>query len=155
MERKIKITFGFLLIIISTVVIAISSTFPEAVAAGKRIPGPGFFPTLIGIALIIGGIYQIKEGLKTRDDESKKIECNWGTVNIVLVVISLIVYSIVMQWLGYALSTLIFSIPLMIRLKAGKVKAVFFSIFITIFIVLVFGQVFKIQLPMGTLGLPW
>lgn len=155
MERKAKITFGLLLILISIVVIAMSSTFPEAVAAGKRIPGPGFFPTLISIVLIIGGIYQVIEGVKTKDNDSRKLECNWGTVNIALIVISLIAYSIIMQWLGYALSTLIFSVPLMVRLKTGKMKAVFYSIFVTAFIVLIFGQVFKIQLPMGTLGLPW
>jgi len=40
-------------------------------------------------------------------------------------------------------------------MKASWISGITVSVVVTIFIVLIFGQVFRIQLPMGVLGLPW
>ena len=155
MQRKVKICFGILLIIVAILVISISYTFPSSVSGGKRIPGPGFFPTLLGVILFLGGLYQFGEAKRITDSNKTPFKWSWGSLNIVIIVAALIVYGLLMGVLGYVISTLLFSILLMVRMKASWISGITVSVVVTIFIVLIFGQVFRIQLPVEVLGLPW
>ena len=72
-----------------------------------------------------------------------------------IVILSLAVYVQLMQWMGYALSTVLFSMFLLLRLRVGVLKALTVTMITVVFILLVFGRLFQIQLPLGELGLPW
>jgi hypothetical protein len=98
----------------------------------------------------------IKDGISRRAYEKESaIKWGWGTLNVPLIIFSLILYVPLMKLLGYALATLVFSILLMVRMKAGWLKSSIVSVCVTVFIVILFRQVFRIQLPLGSLGLPW
>lgn len=154
MKKKLVILFGIALIVLSIAVIMESLTFPEAVSAGKKTPGPSFFPILLSVILILAGIYQVSAGLKMPRCGTS-LQWSWGTSNGVIIIFLLFLYVSVMEHLGYALSTLAFGILLMMRLKVRFFKAVAVTGLVVLFIVSIFGQVFHIQLPVGSLGLPW
>lgn len=156
MQSKLKISFGIFLILFSTAVIALSISFPSAVSGGRWIPGPGFFPILLSSIVICCGIIMMKDGITRRVYEKESaIKWGWGTLNVPLIIFSLVLYVPLMKLLGYALATLFFSILLMVRMKAGWLKSSLVSVCVTVFIVILFKQVFRIQLPLGSLGLPW
>lgn len=153
MKKPLRIIFGAAIILLSLCVVGISSTFPEAVVAGRKIPGPAFFPMLLAVILVPCGIHQIVGGLRTEREE------RWvpglGALNGTIIVLSLILYVVVMDWIGYALSTFLFSLFLLLRLKVPFFKAATVAVITVGFILVVFGRIFLIQLPAGELGLPW
>jgi len=156
MQSKFKIFSGILLILFSATVIAISATFPQAVSGGRWIPGPGFFPILLAVVITVCSAFLVKDGLSGRKkDKESSISWGWGTLNVPIIIFSLAAYAALMQWLGYVLSTLVFSILLMVRMKAGWLKSSIVSACVVLFIFIIFSKVFKIQLPIGSLGLPW
>jgi hypothetical protein len=154
MVRLLRMVFGLILVVLSAAVIWTSLSFPHAVSAGKRIPGPGFFPILLGVFLIPGGIHQIISALKTPSDEGGKIAWNWGTANIPILLALLLAYVPLMEWLGYTPATFLFGMLLLLRLKVPFLKALLVAGTTTLFIVFVFGRAFHIQLPPGTIGFP-
>jgi hypothetical protein len=154
MKKTLRIFFGISLVLVSLWVIRTSSTFPEAVSAGKKIPGPAFFPVLLSVVLIPCGLHQTVSALRS----GKEGPCRgWepGAANGAIVILSLAVYVQLMQWMGYALSTVLFSMFLLLRLRVGVLKALTVTMITVVFILLVFGRLFQIQLPLGELGLPW
>jgi len=154
MKKKLVIGFGIVLILLSIAVIMESLTFPETVSAGKKTPGPSFFPILLSVVLIIAGFQQIAAGARM-PREGKGPGWNWGASNSVIIILFLFLHVLLMEYLGYAVATLLFGVLLMVRLKAGFFRAMTVSALTVIFIVSIFGQVFHIQLPAGLLGLPW
>ncbi|MGI6784163.1 MAG: tripartite tricarboxylate transporter TctB family protein [Aminivibrio sp.] len=154
MKKTLRILFGASIILLALAVTIVSSSFPGAVVAGRKIPGPAFFPVLLSIILVPSGLYQIAAGIKTQAGEG-----GWsfglGAANGVIIVTALVAYVLLMDVLGYALSTVMFSMVLLLRLKVPFLKAAVISLVIAGFIVAVFGRVFLIQLPAGQLGLPW
>ena len=154
MKKKLVIIFGIALILLSTAVIMESLTFPEAVSAGKKTPGPSFFPILLSVVLIISGIQQIAAGARMPHEE-KIPGWSWGASNSVIIILFLFLYVLLMEYLGYAAAALLFGVLLMVRLKVGFFRAVTVTALTVIFIVSIFGQVFHIQLPAGLSGLPW
>ncbi|NLA90220.1 MAG: hypothetical protein GX843_01045, partial [Synergistaceae bacterium] len=78
-----------------------------------------------------------------------------GALNGTIIVLSLILYVVVMDRIGYALSTFLFSLFLLLRLKVPFFKAATVAVITVGFILVVFGRIFLIQLPAGELGLPW
>ena len=156
MQSKFEVFSGILLLLFSATVIAISMTFPGAVSGGRWIPGPGFFPILLAVVIAVCSVFLVKDGLSGwKKDEGNSISWGWGTLNVPIIIFSLVVYAVMMQWLGYILSTLIFSILLMVRMKAGWFRSSLVSACVVLFIFVIFSRVFKIQLPIGSLGLPW
>lgn len=153
-KRKLTIFLGFVLIIISLLVIKESLTFPKVVVAGRKLPGPAFFPVLLSIVLILTGLCEIITGWRMPVGK-EKFEWNWGTTNNVIIIFFLFVYVLLMRIFGYALSTFLFAFILMLRLKVRFGRAIVIAIFTVLFIVGIFGQVFHIQLPIGSIGLPW
>ncbi|MDD3515306.1 hypothetical protein SDC9_43281 [bioreactor metagenome] len=154
MKKTLRIFFGISLVLVSLWVIRTSSTFPEAVSAGKKIPGPAFFPVLLSVVLIPCGLHQTVSALRS-GKEGPCRGCGPGAANGAIVILSLAVYVQLMQWMGYALSTVLFSMFLLLRLRVGVLKALTVTMITVVFILLVFGRLFQIQLPLGELGLPW
>ncbi len=154
MKKKLVIGFGIVLILLSLAVIRESLTFPETVSAGKKTPGPSFFPILLSVVLIISGIQQIAAGARM-PREGKGPGWSWGATNSVIIILFLFLYVLLMEYLGYAASTLLFGVLLMVRLKVAFFRALTVTALTVIFIVSIFGQIFHIQLPAGLTGLPW
>jgi len=154
MRKTLQICFGASIILLALAVAIASSAFPGAVVAGRKIPGPAFFPVLLSIILVPCGLHQIIAGFKTPGG-GESWELGLGAANGAIIVAALVAYVILMDVLGYALSTVLFSMVLLLRLKAPFFKAAVISLTVAAFIVAIFGRLFMIQLPPGQLGLPW
>ncbi|RKX55123.1 MAG: hypothetical protein DRP50_03340 [Thermotoga sp.] len=150
--------FGITLIGIGILVVAVSSTFPGFVVGGKKLPGPGFFPTILSIILMIGGIYEILISLRTKGVKKYRrsfVEyCkDWGNQNIFIVILSLILYVPIIKWIGFIVGTFLLSLLLTIRLKATWLRGIITSVILVIIIILIFEKIFKISLPEGIFGI--
>ena len=158
MKREGNLIFGMVLIGIAILVIVEASFFPKFVVSGKRLPGPAFFPTILGIILIISGFYEIIVSLiEKRFIRGSKpfLEYlkDWGIQNVLILIFMLLVYVPIIKFLGFVLGTFIISLILMLRLKTGWLRGVMVSIALIIVIVLLFEKVFKIPLPEGIFGI--
>lgn len=158
MEKKTNIWFGIIIIGIAIFVIIVSLNFPLFILGDKKLPGPNFFPVILSIILIITGGYEI---LIARRDTRAKIPAkfskeylkDWGNQNVLIIILSLILYVSFLKWLGFILATFIFSLILMIRLKTGWIRGTIFSTVAVIVIMLLFVKLFRVQLPEGSLGI--
>lgn len=158
MEKKTNIWFGIIIIGIAIFVIIVSLNFPLFILGDKKLPGPNFFPVILSIILIITGGYEILIALRNMHTKipaksSKEYLKDWGNQNVLIIILSLILYVSFLKWLGFTLATFIFSLLLMIRLKTGWIRGTIFSTVVVIVIILLFVKLFKVQLPEGSLGI--
>ena len=68
--------------------------------------GPGYFPSVLGGALVLFGLYLVVAGLK----RNEKIEGNWSLRALIVVPLSLVLFGLLMEHAGFipALIVLIF-----------------------------------------------
>jgi len=158
MEKRTNIWFGIIIIGIAIFIIIISLNFPSFILGDKKLPGPNFFPIILSIILIITGGYEIliawrDTRAKISVKSSKEYLKDWGNQNVLIIILSLILYISFLKWLGFILATFIFSLFLMIRLKTGWIRGTIFSTVAVIVIMLLFVKLFKVQLPEGSFGI--
>lgn len=158
MEKKTNIWFGIIIIGIAIFVIIVSLNFPLFILGDKKLPGPNFFPVILSIILIIAGGYEILIArrsihAKIPAKSPKEYLKDWGNQNVLIVILSLILYVSFLKWLGFTLATFIFSLILMVRLKTGWIRGTIFSTVAVIVIILLFVKLFRVQLPEGSLGI--
>lgn len=158
MEKKTNIWFGVIIVGIAIFVIIVSLNFPPFILGDKKLPGPNFFPIMLSMILLILGGYEIL--IAWRDmrakiplKSSKEYLKDWGNQNVLIIIFSLIAYISFLKWLGFILATFIFSLILMIRLKTGWIRGTIFSTVVVIVIMLLFVELFRVQLPEGSLGI--
>jgi hypothetical protein len=76
-------------------------------------------------------------------------------VNALVLFAGLLLYLAAMPWCGFSVSTLLFSLGVMLRLGVRRALASVVSLSMIVAIHLLFVKLFKVQLPTGVLGLPW
>jgi len=156
-KNKVNIWFGIILIGISFFVIYESMKFPPFILAGKKLPGPNFFPVILSIILLGCGINEILSTLKYMPLEKNgesfiSFINNWGNQNILIITLGLILYVFILKWLGFIVSTFLLASIFMIRLKTGWLRGILYSIFLVMIIFVLFGTIFRVQLPVGLLN---
>lgn len=120
-------------------------------------PGKGFLPFYTGAALTFVSFFcLIKYFLKARGENDKSQEKHVGqsASNVIIIVVALFIYVLVLQWLGYLLST--FLLLTVLFAVAGFRKWVFIVIyaFITTSLsYLIFSYSLNLRFPKGILGL--
>ena len=157
MKKKTSLLFGILLVIIAISVIYQSRTFPPFIMSGKKLAGPGFFPTLLSYGLIVTGFYEILLALRAgklseRSSLSDYLK-DWGNQNVLIIIGSLFLYVILLEKMGYIITTFLFSSLLMIRMKTGWIKGTVVSAIVVFLIMVLFVKLFRIQLPQGFLDI--
>ena len=131
-------------------------------------PGPRAVPVVLALGLIAGGMAEIvKTWLLRRraarsahgatasgadTTESNEVE-TLGDAAVVLVLV--VVYVAVMPWLGFSLSTALFVVGLLLRLGARWITATTAAVVLVLTVRLLFVGLFRVQLPVGELGLPF
>lgn len=153
-KKRYSFWFGLSLIVIAILVIYSCRGFPNFIVSGKKLPGPKFFPYVLCSFLIIGGLYEILIWFKARNVSREKkpfitILQDWGTQNIILLLLGILIYVPAIQWLGFAIGTILLATILLIRLKASWLKALTSSVILVVVIILIFEKLFRIQLPDG------
>jgi putative tricarboxylic transport membrane protein len=118
-------------------------------------PGPGFLFFWTGIVVAIMALIVILQSFRAQPAEEVK-EAPTGkrtTTKVVLVLISLFLYAILMEYLGFFIVTfLLFVFLLGVIEKKKWWFAVLVSVAVTLFAYLVFETALQSQLPKGILG---
>lgn len=105
--------------------------------------GPGYFPTMLGLILVLFGIYVMVRGL--RSDE--KIQSNWSIRALIVLPISMILFGVLMDLAGFipALTALIF-----VAVASGREFK-----FKEVLLLTVFLGVISVAMFIWGLGLPY
>jgi putative tricarboxylic transport membrane protein len=117
-------------------------------------PGPGFLPLLCGITMVVLAIvvfYQAKT--KEKGIEGESFWTRESLIRISLTVVTLLIYGICLEYLGFNLTT--FIVMLLIFTEVAGTPwfiGIVESLIATGACYLIFGYFMKIQLPKGWLG---
>ena len=119
-------------------------------------PGPGFLFFWAGIVVAIMALVVVVQSFRVRPvDEVKEAPTGKRTtIKVILVLVSLFLYAVLMEYLGFFIVTLglfIFLLGVIERKKWWFAVAV--SAAVTLFAYLVFETALQSQLPKGILGL--
>jgi hypothetical protein len=99
---------GVMLIVTGLTAVAIARNYPFGTSLRM---GPGYFPTLLGALLLIGGIYLLARGLRSSDT----IEGGWSLRAFVIVPLALVLFGYLMDRAGF--------VPALIVLIVGSAAA--------------------------------
>jgi len=149
---------GFICIAISLVILSITPTFPKGKAA-IGLTGPAFFPNLLALIYIVCGIYQLWYGTTKATEFSsltftafKNLFIKKETQTAYLVIIMMVGFILLFDFLGFILTTYLFLFLFMRRLGVSVLHSLFYSFILTGTIYFLFGWLFTISLPSGILS---
>src|SRR4030042_1876886 len=117
-------------------------------------PGPGFLFFWTGVVTAILSLTIIVTSLRNRspDEAKESIFVKWNVTKIVLVLISLFLYALLIEWLGFLIVTLLLFIFLLgVIEKKRWWFAVSVSLLVTALTYMVFEVALQSQLPKGLL----
>lgn len=153
---------GVLCFLLALLVFFWTRDFPGFSARGAHLPGPAFFPNFIAFLLVCCGILQLvrayREGLATkragkRPDSLKDTVTAFlrlpGVGTMVLTVASVVVYILVVDSVGFQLTTLALLAIMMLCFQVRPLRAVIYSIVVVAIMVVVFERLFHVPLPYG------
>lgn len=138
MERKIEF---------SLIVLSIFAVFQSFKISGKELTSssPGAFPVFISILLLIFSLWIFIEGNK-KDKATSKDKI--FTQEIIVIIILLVLYGLLLEKLGFEISTFGF---LFISISYLSKKEIFKNLIISsltvVLIIFIFKTVFKVILP--------
>lgn len=117
-----------------------------------RAPGPGFFPSLLAVALIVLSLFLI---IPSQKKEKKLLNLSSQTLSRVLTVyLVLLAYFFILPYLGFFISGFILMIFLFAVIDRQTLKMATLRAFIFMVLAyLLFDVLLKSQLPQGVLGI--
>jgi len=100
-----------MLIVIGAVAVLIARDYPFGTALRM---GAGFFPVVLGVALMLFGTYFAVRGLRSSDN-SDKIEGNWSLRALAVLPLAFVAFGVLMEHVGF--------VPAMLGLTVGSAAA--------------------------------
>lgn len=139
--KKINLGISTIVVLIGILVFISSRQFP---AMPEGHPGPGLFPSVLGVFLILSGFVLLSDTFKPGDIPTAFRQGNWRSVLIILSII--VLFPLVQPFIGFLgiLSISILAIGLLMRLSL--VKSILVSLFTTGFIYLIFNVILHVPL---------
>jgi putative tricarboxylic transport membrane protein len=118
--------------------------------------GPAFFPTILGVALAGCGILLIVQGIIKRREVPMMALGDWAfsshhRVNFFLVMVALVFYILVSDWLGFIPTAFAVTTVLMLRFRVPIFPALGTSVASTLIIHSFFYKFMLVPLPWGLL----
>lgn len=106
--KKGNIIASVLVIAISIYVIVTCAGYPTAEAYGTGVPGPGLWPMVVAICMLLAAVSLLISALRTKPEDDTPINM-WtsGTKRVYITMAILVVYVAVLGFLGFIISTLI------------------------------------------------
>lgn len=139
---------GILAIILGIIVFIHVRSFPVQ-ADGHA--GPGLFPSVLAVLLVIVGGLLIRQGLRSGSplfERLPELDAR-GLGNIMLTLGSIVFYVLVSEKLGFLLSSFIVMVAMMLMLKAKPLTAAPVAAATTLFIYGIFNKFLLVPLPRG------
>lgn len=141
-----------ILIFISIFIFLETAKFPKYELRGIKLPGPTFFPNLLAVCLLIAAGYLIINSFLIKKDEKTQVRYSlWGLVNMVFLMVMIIAFTYIVNYLGFLTSMFLVSFALFLKFKVNWLKALLHSTIITFFLFFIFQQLFKVPFPVN----PW
>lgn len=118
--------------------------------------GPAFFPTILGTALAGCGVILIVQGILKRREVPILTLGDWAfssfhRTNFLLVMVGLIIYILISDWLGFVPTAFVILTVLMLRFRVALLPAMGMSAAATLIIHLFFYKFLLVPLPWGLL----
>ncbi len=141
------IIFGIITSLIGISWIFMSRGFPAGTADG--VPGPGYFPIILGVALIIMSVVLIIKGIKT-----KKIYFNvkeWPKENIkifLFTILSVVIFMVLWIKVSYILASIVMLFSLGCFYKIKPMKNIIIAICFSFGTYWLFNNVFHVMLKL-------
>ena len=151
--KKGNLAFAALSAVIGIVIIAIAMGYPTAADYGTGVPGPGLWPIAISVVLLACAVLLALKSLKMDPEKNTKIELwSTGTKRVYLTMLILLVYVLVLEFLGFLIATVVLEFVLIqwFAKKKPWITAIF-AVGITLVIYLVFQYVLNV--PVGSFGI--
>jgi hypothetical protein len=160
-------SLGPVLILLGALTLCLAQDIPQTSLGNNRDPGPRAFPTALATLLILGGLYELGRSVVRRlrqrpsSSDGTRLGSIWTPLgqpqnrDALVLIAALALYLAAMPWVGFPLTTLVFSTGMMLRLGAPLRLATPVSLGLVTVIYLLFAVLFKVQLPPGVLGLSW
>lgn len=151
MKKYERIT-GLLFILIGVAVIFYSIT---TLGLGSiKHPGPGFFPFICGLCLVVFSTIWLLATRKEKDEETKPF---WGKgewIRPLMAVLITSLYGALMDTLGYILVTLLFLVIWQVMIEREKwLKTAIIAVVGTIVMYILFQYLLAVPLPEGLFSL--
>ncbi len=134
-------------------IIAVALGYPKAADYGTGVPGPGLWPIVISIVLLACTALLLLKTLRMSPEKDTKIEL-WttGTRRVYVTMGILVVYLIVLPFLGFIISTFVLElIFLQWFAKKNPIITVVISAAITMVVYCAFR--FLLNVPVNTFGI--
>lgn len=158
--------YGWFLIVVAGCALVFAGGIPSSGVGSNADPGPRAFPMALALVLLAGGVHQVATGSRwcrrLRGESASKESgepIGFGSVwerwrEVVILALALGIYVPVMPWLGFGISTLLFSGIMMMRLGVRWWIAASMAAGLVLGVKMLFGVLFKVPLPEGFLP-PW
>jgi putative tricarboxylic transport membrane protein len=150
--KKNDIIAGCIFIAVGVFIFTQTITYPSL---EKGHPGPGLFPNLLALLFIAFGGTLVWKARRPSSQEELEPEAVLGPrrlSNAFYVIGIVVVYVLIVDYLGFLITSAVLLSLLMKKLRVSLWKSVAASIAITLFINILFSKILRVPLPYGILG---
>lgn len=114
-------------------------------------PGPGFFPEILGVLLVVFGGVVLAQGFRPHDGRAETYQPA-AILKAGLVLVSIAFYAAVVQKLGFLLTATLVVTGLMLLLGVRVLLALPAGVAVAVFCLALFEKVLRVPLPPGMWG---
>lgn len=159
--RKPKLDLAFPLVLLGLSLFAFLTTFQiqTLATAATHDPGPRALPWLIAGLLAAGGVLElitsISQHRRSAPNSTSELSHSESAPDIrtgAILMGAMILYFVAIPWFGFFTCTLIFSVAMMKLLGTSWKLSLAASSSILLGVYILFVQLFKVQLPSGSMG---
>jgi uncharacterized membrane protein len=130
---------GAMLIATGAASVIIARDYPFGTALRM---GPGYFPSVLGSALVLFGLYLMAQGLRSNE----KIEGNWSLRALIVLPLSLVLFGLLMEYAGFVPALMVLIVGSAAADKDFRpLEALLLAVGLTTFAVLLF--IYGLGLP--------
>ena len=127
---------------------------PQASFTSEGDPGPRAFPQWLGLALVVGGIWELIRQRLGQQAAAERRSASAGPSAVLLIVLVAVgLYIPAVSWIGFSVSTLILVTGLLRFLGSRRWLAATVAVSLLVLIQLLFGYGFNVPLPTNHWGL--
>ncbi|EGQ26565.1 YjbE family integral membrane protein [Sporosarcina newyorkensis 2681] len=147
--KRFDVAIGFVLLILSIIVLSIASQFPEG--QGTDV-GAKFFPSVYAYILTGLSVLLIISPVLKRKRDEEDVETSLGMKKAIIGMVGTFIYYWLIQFFGFFISTVIFlGIMMWIFNYRKPVLIIVFSILISAVMYVGFAMLLNVPLPSGNL----
>ena len=118
-------------------------------------PGPALFPRILGTLMAALGAALAVQGARARDTtqavEWRRLHRNVGLVNALVVLVGVLAYLGLVEWLGFLITGTLLLFFMMWRLRVQPLRALVVAVAFIAIVHFLFVKVLRVPLPLGLL----